>query len=152
MITETWHTLISFYAYKSLNLRILICRNQYQRSRNAMSLKTRVIFQFFFFFQFFLIFLRSRFLGSIRENIIWVGLHLALFLYIYLFCLSLLGCQKGWPNKMCIFSIIIINIIIDIIIIITIINAWFTNLDLTKQKFVSHVCISHTVGDEGTIN
>lgn len=146
MITETWHTLISFYAYKSLNLRILICRNQYQRSRNAMSLKTRVIFQFF------LIFLRSRFLGSIRENIIWVGLHLALFLYIYLFCLSLLGCQKGWPNKMCIFSIIIINIIIDIIIIITIIIAWFTNLDLTKQKFVSHVCISHTVGDEGTIN
>ena len=152
MITETWHTLISFYAYKSLNLRILICRNQYQRSRNAMSLKTRVIFQFFFFFQFFLIFLRSRFLGSIRENIIWVGLHLALFLYIYLFCLSLLGCQKGWPNKMCIFSIIIINIIIDIIIIITIINAWFTNLDLTKEKFVSHVCISYTVGDEGTIN
>ena len=152
MITETWHTLISFYAYKSLNLRILICRNQYQRSRNAMSLKTRVIFQFFFFFQFFFIFLRSRFLGSIRENIIWVGLHLALFLYIYLFCLSLLGCQKGWPNKMCIFSIIIINIIIDIIIIITIIIAWFTNLDLTKQKFVSHVCISHTVGDEGTIN
>ena len=105
-----------------------------------------------FFFLFFLIFLRSRFLGSIRENIIWVGLHLALFLYIYLFCLSLLGCQKGWPNKMCIFSIIIINIIIDIIIIITIIIAWFTNLDLTKQKFVSHVCISHTVGDEGTIN
>ena len=152
MITETWHTLISFYAYKSLNLRILICRNQYQRSRNAMSLKTRVIFQFFFFFQFFLIFLRSRFLGSIRENIIWFGLHLTLFLYIYLFCLSLLGCQKEWTNKMCIFSIIIINIIIDIIIIITIINAWFTNLDLTKQKFVSHVCISHTVGDEGTIN
>lgn len=151
MITETWHTLISFYACKSLNLRILICRNQYQRSGNAMSLKARVIFQFFFFL-FFLIFLRSRFLGSIRENIIWVGLHLALFLYIYLFCLSLLGCQKGWPNKMCIFSIIIINIIIDIIIIITIINAWFTNLDLTKQKFVSHVCISHTVGDEGTIN
>ena len=107
---------------------------------------------FFFFFQFFFQFLRSRFLGSIRENIIWVGLHLALFLYIYLFCLSLLGCQKGWPNKMCIFSIIIINIIIDIIIIITIIIAWFTNLDLTKQKFVSHVCISHTVGDEGTIN
>ena len=151
MITETWHTLISFYACKSLNLRILICRNQYQRSGNAMSLKARVIFQFFFFL-FFLIFLRSRFLGSIRENIIWVGLHLALFLYIYLFCLSLLGCQKGWPNKMCIFSIIIINIIIDIIIIITIIIAWFTNLDLTKQKFVSHVCISHTVGDEGTIN
>ena len=151
MITETWHTLISFYACKSLNLRILICRNQYQRSGNAMSLKARVIFQFFFFL-FFLIFLRSRFLGSIRENIIWFGLHLTLFLYIYLFCLSLLGCQKEWTKKMCIFSIIIINIIIDIIIIITIIIAWFTNLDLTKQKFVSHVCISHTVGDEGTIN
>ena len=151
MITETWHTLISFYACKSLNLRILICRNQYQRSGNAMSLKARVIFQFFFFL-FFLIFLRSRFLGSIRENIIWFGLHLTLFLYIYLFCLSLLGCQKEWTNKMWIFSIIIINIITDIIIIIPIINAWFTDLDLTKQKFVSHVCISHTVGDEGTIN
>ena len=105
-----------------------------------------------FFFLFFWIFLRSRFLESIRENITWVGLHLTLFLYIYLFCLSLLGCQKEWTNKMWIFSIIIINIITDIIIIIPIINAWFTDLDLTKQKFVSHVCISHTVGDEGTIN